>query len=123
MSDLKERLRARHVSFGITQATPINPDGPEAADHIQSLEADLEKARERLALASAFTLERGWSIESRGHGKWAVVDGPFVLNRDGEWEHEPLPSSRTEEFLARARFDLEEAFEAAAQTLSALEGK
>lgn len=26
-----------------------NPDGPEAADHIQSLEADLEKAREALA--------------------------------------------------------------------------
>ena len=31
-----------------------------------------------------------------------------VLNRDGLWEHEPLPSSRTDEFTARTRHTLAE---------------
>jgi len=49
------------------------------------------------------------TVESRGDGMWAVLDGRWCLNRDGGWEHEPMPSSRTEEFLARCRFPLEEA--------------
>jgi hypothetical protein len=39
--------------------------------------------------------------------KWTVF-APIhnsVLNRGGEWEFEPMPSSRTDEFLARVRFD------------------
>jgi hypothetical protein len=53
------------------------------------------------------------TVEYRGDGKWAVNDCGFVLSRTGEWEYEPLPSSRTDDFIARCRFDnLEEAFEA-----------
>lgn len=50
-------------------------------------------------------------IELRSQGKWAVVmsSRDSVLNRDGTWEYEPLPSNRTAEFLARTRFSLEEA--------------
>lgn len=50
-----------------------------------------------------------------GGVKWAVrgVLGD-CLNRDGEWEDEPLPSSRSDDFLARCRFDsAEEALAAA----------
>lgn len=47
----------------------------------------------------------------RRHGEdafpsaWAVVlNGSWVLNREGQWEDEPSPSSRTPEFLARTRW-------------------
>lgn len=45
---------------------------------------------------------------------WAVKKGNCVLNREGEWEYEMLPSSRDEEFIARCRF---ESAEGAAQAL------
>ena len=35
---------------------------------------------------------------------WAVREGGCVLSKSGEWETEPIPSSRDDEFLARARF-------------------
>lgn len=45
---------------------------------------------------------------------WAVRQGGSVLARDGRWEHEPLPSSRTGDFLQRCRFcTLTEAWTAA----------
>lgn len=37
--------------------------------------------------------------------KWAVRRGGLCLNKDKEWEYEPLPSSRDEEFYSRCRFD------------------
>jgi len=36
---------------------------------------------------------------------WAVKDGNYCLNKDGEWEYEPMPSSRDEGFLKRCRFE------------------
>jgi hypothetical protein len=35
---------------------------------------------------------------------WAVVSYDEVLNKSGEWEWEPQPSSRTDEFKKRTRF-------------------
>lgn len=46
-----------------------------------------------------FTLK----VEDRGKG-WAVIEGPFVLTVEGDWEHEPIPSSRDDEFYRRCRF-------------------
>jgi hypothetical protein len=43
-------------------------------------------------------------ITMRGKDAWAVVDGCYVLNKLGEWEHEPLPSSRDAEFIGRTRW-------------------
>jgi hypothetical protein len=43
-------------------------------------------------------------LESRGKGGWVVTDGSGVLNSDGEFEYEPLPSNRDDEFIARTRF-------------------
>lgn len=37
--------------------------------------------------------------------KWAVRRLSQCLARDGEWEYEPMPSSRDDEFYARCRFD------------------
>lgn len=50
-------------------------------------------------------------IAWRGPGdRWAVARRCFVLNRDGEWEYEPIPSSRDDAFKARTRFGHEEAW-------------
>lgn len=46
--------------------------------------------------------------------KWSVTRHTgSVLNRDGEWEYEPVPSSRDDGFLARTRYSLSEAQEMA----------
>ena len=47
-------------------------------------------------------VERVQQIE--GSDLWAVRHGADVLNVDGEWEYEPMPSSRDDAFLARCRF-------------------
>lgn len=39
-----------------------------------------------------------------GPDLWAIRKNGNVLNKEGEWEWEPMPSSRDDEFLARARF-------------------
>ena len=40
-----------------------------------------------------------------GRDKWAIIDHGAALNKDGEWEIEPQPSSRIEVYLRRCRFD------------------
>ena len=42
--------------------------------------------------------------QREGPDLWAVKRGSCVLSKDGEWEWEPIPSSRTDEFLTRCRF-------------------
>lgn len=41
--------------------------------------------------------------------KWAIRQHGQCLNKSMEWEYEPQPSSRDEEFFARCRFSLDEA--------------
>jgi hypothetical protein len=52
-------------------------------------------------------------IERRGHSDediWVISYMGCCLGPDGEWEWEPQPSSRSDEFLERHRFTLDEAF-------------
>lgn len=44
------------------------------------------------------------TLEARGDGTWAVCSAGAVLARTGDWEYEPLPSSRDEAFRHRCRF-------------------
>jgi hypothetical protein len=53
--------------------------------------------------SDAIHIERAKQIE--GPAKWAVRRHGDCLNKQGEWEYEPMPSSRDDEFLARCRFD------------------
>ena len=74
--------------------------------------ADAESLLETIASASVYVVdaERDLRVERRGVDEWAVCEGArSVVNRDGEREHEPMPSARDEDFLARARFPLPEA--------------
>ena len=48
------------------------------------------------------TLDR--VAQYNGPDRWAIRRGACCLNHDGNWEYEPLPSSRTDEFFARCRF-------------------
>ena len=40
-----------------------------------------------------------------GSNLWAIVDHGACLDKEGSWIIEPQPSSRTDAFLARCRFD------------------
>jgi hypothetical protein len=53
------------------------------------------------------------TVEYRGRGLWAVMDGPFAFDAEGRKDYEPQPSSREDDWLARYRFDLDTAREIA----------
>ena len=62
----------------------------------------VELARESNG-STLVTLERA---RRREHpDRWAVRKFGSALNRDGEFEFEPMPSSRDDAFFARCRFD------------------
>lgn len=63
-------------------------------------------------------IERARQIN--GSALWAVRRVGTVLNKQGEWEWEPMPSNRDDEFLARTRFD--SADEAIAAAIRARDG-
>lgn len=45
-------------------------------------------------------------IAYRGVNRWAITNGRTCLNKKtGDWEYEPLSSSRTEEYLEATRFE------------------
>lgn len=48
-------------------------------------------------------------LQRNGTELWVVVSHGSVLNKDGEWESEPLPSARNRDFIKRTRFTLDEA--------------
>ena len=54
------------------------------------------------------------TVSWRGGDRWAVCRGTTSpqwvwCEADGDWEWEPLPSSREDDFLARTRYGLDEA--------------
>jgi len=77
----------------------------------------LRKERDELAadkkfglIPTSYRLENSEvSIECRnqikGNTKWVVAFRGEVLNKNREWEYEPLPSSRDDNFIERTRFD------------------
>jgi hypothetical protein len=70
----------------------------------------VSRLQARLEKVTTFQIAKTISISWRGEGAWAVCDMGLVLNHDGDWEYEPTPSNRTEEFKARTRYSLDEAF-------------
>lgn len=49
----------------------------------------------------------------RGNNKYVVSDHASVLSITGDWEWEPSPSNRDDEFITRTRFDLADAMKLA----------
>lgn len=61
------------------------------------------------AKISRYELPDGCAILMRGSSQWAIFKDNYVLDTTTkEWVYEPLPSSRSEEFKERTRFDTEE---------------
>lgn len=56
------------------------------------------------------------TVEYRGRGLWAVMDGPFAYNADCVKDYEPRSSSREDDWLATHRFDLDTALALAKRT-------
>lgn len=52
-------------------------------------------------------------VESRGLNVWVVSNGSSVRNTLGEWEWEPMPSNRSDDFIARTRLPFSDAWELA----------
>ena len=72
--------------------------------------------------ASVFLMDQDSDLRvERRSIAWAVCEGTYVVNRDGEREPEPMPSSRDEAFIARTRFTLAEALSVARARLGANE--
>src|SRR5690606_33110033 len=85
--------------------------------------ADVRDANKRLSelvsMAEAYTItddskrrSHGYEhieVKHRGDDLWCVSNGTSVLNKSGEWEWEPQPSSRTDKFISDTRFSLDEA--------------
>lgn len=61
-----------------------------------------------------------WSIkvEWRAEGKWAIKHMSQCLGDDGQWDWEPSPSNREDDWLAHHRFDEQTALRLAQQAVS-----
>lgn len=83
------------------------------------VEMPLESAKELLERASCFDFHFAGPtghltpiqvVRRSGHGvepvTWAVVYLSTVLNNEDQWEYEPIPGARDDDFIARTRFDL-----------------
>lgn len=101
----------------MTNAAPIPLDPDELLAHAREFvfllipDETNPVERERHAVVVAW----------RGPGAWAITDryGHQLLNRHGQWEHEPLPSERTQAFQRRTRFARDEAVHRARKLLEA----
>ncbi|MFC9973581.1 hypothetical protein ACFVH6_22070 [Spirillospora sp. NPDC127200] len=61
-------------------------------------------------LAHAMTI----TVEYRGHDRYAVLNRMGkALGTDGEWDWEPRPSERDDDWISTHRFDLDTALELA----------
>ncbi len=48
-------------------------------------------------------------VQWRGAEQYAVMHAGFALGTDGEWEYEPIPSGRDDDFVAAHRYGYDEA--------------
>ncbi|MEV8638953.1 hypothetical protein AB0395_45595 [Streptosporangium sp. NPDC051023] len=55
------------------------------------------------------------TVEYRGRGLWAVMDGPYAYDANGVKDYEPSPSNREDAWLATHRFDMDTALAIAQQ--------
>lgn len=76
-------------------------------EHLQAEISEMELLLER---AVRFQVGEDVYVEKRGEDAWCVsVFGGTVLDRDLQQHCEPMPSNRTDEFVAATRFSLSEA--------------
>jgi hypothetical protein len=81
----------------------------------------MKKYPDFLKLATVFKIDSihniGIYIEARGQidgsTLWVVTDGSEVWGKDGDFHYEPIPSSRSKEFIELTRYEtIEQAYDA-----------
>jgi hypothetical protein len=55
------------------------------------------------------------TVSYRGDELYAVMHRGWCLGRNGKWDHEPQPSSRTKTWIASHRFDYDTAYRLAGE--------
>ena len=86
----------------------------EIVEAMQNMASTIETLEAQLALATRFEIAEDIAVEQRSKDRWCVsAFGGTVVDRDLQRHYEPMPSNRTEEFIAATRFSLEEAFDIA----------
>lgn len=55
------------------------------------------------------------TVQWRGGETYAVCDGAMALGTDGEWDYEPSPSGRDDEWIATHRFTYDRAYQLAVE--------
>jgi hypothetical protein len=53
------------------------------------------------------------TVQWRGGETYAVIRHRMALGTDGEWDYEPIPSDRDDEWIATHRFTYDSAYELA----------
>jgi len=81
---------------------------------------------EILSKAVKFDMGADVFVEARSRirsPRWTVCRMDSVLNMYGEWEYEPMPSNRYDGFLARTRFEFNDAWSHAESAVRSIMGK
>ncbi len=64
--------------------------------------------------STVYTIQNDASvtIQERGPKQWCISQGALVMNMCGEWEYDPSPNHRSQEFMDRTHWKSpEEAYE------------
>jgi len=79
----------------------------------RELRDNLVHAYSLLARARSFAIAPRLTVDWRDNvgdeSLWVISNNGLVLRDDGEFVYEPSPSNRSEEFIARTRFSLDDA--------------
>jgi hypothetical protein len=82
----------------------------EIVEYIEDLGDQIKDLESKLSQAVRFQINEDVFVEKRGEDAWCVsAFGGTVVDRDLQRHYEPMPSSRTDEFIAATRFSLSEA--------------
>lgn len=103
---------ARYAALG---KQPIQEAPADAKDAAKAVVIDAYAIPTKVALGAETKIQRTRQLD--GSTLWKVSRSGECLNKSGEWEWEPMPSGRDDEFLARCRFaSAQEAIDSALQS-------
>lgn len=76
-------------------------------DLYNDYEQEISSLNHTLSKATSFLIDEQFEVrvDKRGENSWAILDGGNCLGRNREWEYEPLPTARTDDFKLMYRFD------------------
>lgn len=112
----RRRFKAWCATNGTTQADAFR-DGFSLLRVVRDLFGELNARQREKVLQGiqsiSIDVDLGLTIERRAEGLWVVSMGRSVVTRHLSREYEPMPTSRSEEFIARTRFPMNEALDIA----------